>query len=201
MKRAVSLSSIGADKPDKTGPVVALNRLEQKLNAVPGLNVLHLRAVYFMENTLQQSAAIRAMGQAAGPLRGDLTMPIIATHDIGEAAAALLKKADFTGHQTRELHGQRDLSMNDVTAIIGKGIGKPNLAYVHLADEQVRPVLTQLGMSPKGADLLLEMAAAINSGHMRPLEKRSPQNTTPTSYEDFVVKVFLPVYQGKGQAA
>jgi hypothetical protein len=36
---------------------------------------------------------------------------------------------------------------------------------------------------------------------MRPLEKRSPQNTTPTSYEDFVAKVFVPVYQGKGQAA
>lgn len=160
VKNAVSLSSIGADKPGKTGPVLGLHRLEKRLNAVPGLNVLHLRAGYFMENTLAQADTIRAMGKTAGPLRGDLKMPIIATHDIGEAAAAALKKTDFTGHQTRELHGQRDLSMDEVTTIIGKAIAKPDLAYVRLADEQVRPVLSQLGMSAKGGDLLLEMSAA-----------------------------------------
>src|SRR5271169_2192349 len=43
VKHAVSLSSIGADKTEKTGPVVGLHHLEEKLNAVPGLNVLHLR--------------------------------------------------------------------------------------------------------------------------------------------------------------
>jgi len=36
---------------------------------------------------------------------------------------------------------------------------------------------------------------------MRPLERRSPQNTTPTSYETFVAKVFVPAYKGKGKAA
>lgn len=201
VKHAVSLSSLGADKPEKTGPVVGLHRLEQKLNAVPGLNVLHLRAGYFMENTLAQAGTIRAMGKTAGPLRGDLKLAIIATPDIGEAAATALKKLDFAGHQSRELQGQRDLSMDEATTIIGKGIARPDLAYVHLPDEQLRPVLAQFGMSPKGANLLLEMAAALNSGHMRALEKRSPQNTTPTTYEDFVARVFVPAYQGKGEAA
>jgi NADP-dependent 3-hydroxy acid dehydrogenase YdfG len=44
VKYVVSLSSIGADKPDGTGPVVGLHRFEQRLNRIPGLNVLHLRA-------------------------------------------------------------------------------------------------------------------------------------------------------------
>ena len=35
-KQAVVLSSIGADKPDKTGPVVGLHRMEEKLNRSPG---------------------------------------------------------------------------------------------------------------------------------------------------------------------
>ena len=201
VKYVVSLSSIGAEQSEKVGPVFGLHRLEQKLNVIPGLNVLHLRAGYFMENTLAQVGTIQAMGTTAGPLRGDLKLPLTATQDIGEAAAAALKKLDFNDRQTRELQGQRDVSMNEVAAVIGAALGQRDLSYVHLPDEQVRPVLTQLGMSPKGADLLLEMTAALNSGLMRPLERRSPQNTTPTSYETFVAKVFVPAYKGKGKAA
>lgn len=37
---AVKLSSIGAEKPEKTGPVVGLHYLEERLNAVDGLNIL-----------------------------------------------------------------------------------------------------------------------------------------------------------------
>jgi len=51
------------------------------------------------------------------------------------------------------------------------------------------------------ADLILEMSAALNSGYMRALEPRSPQNTTPTSYETFVTEEFVPLYEGKAAAA
>src|SRR5438132_5258074 len=67
VKHAVSLSSVGADKESGTGPVVGLREWEQALNQIPGLNVVHLRAGYFMENTLGQGAAIKAMGKTAGP--------------------------------------------------------------------------------------------------------------------------------------
>lgn len=201
VKYAVTLSSFGADKTDKTGPVLGLHKLEEKLNAIAGLNVLHLRAGYFMENTLGQVGVIRDFGMTAGPIRADLKLPMIATHDIGEAAAAALLKLDFTGHQTRELQGQRDLTLTDAAAIIGKAIGRPKLSYVQLPDAQVKPVLTQVGMSSSVADLILEMSASLNSGHMRALESRSANNTTPTSYEDFVAKVFVPAFQGKPTAA
>jgi hypothetical protein len=46
------------------------------------------------------------------------------------------------------------------------------------------------------ADLLLEMADALNSGHMKMLETRSPANTTPTTLETFVAEAFLPAYRG-----
>lgn len=201
VKHAVTLSSFGADKPDKTGPVVGLYQLEQKLNQVAGLNVLHLRAGYFMENTLGQVGIIQAFGMTAGPLRADLKLPLIATRDIGEAAAASLAKLDFSGHQTRELLGQRDLDMTEATAIIGKAIGKTDLQYVQLPDAQLRPALLQLGMSANFVDLLLEMSAALNSGHMRSLEQRSSRNTTPTSFETFVAEAFVPLYKQKTSAA
>lgn len=197
----VSLSSVGADKPSGTGLVVGLHRLEQALDQVDGLNTLHLRAGYFMENTLVQAGIIHAMESAAGPLRPDLKLPMIDTRDIGAAAAEALLRLSFKGHQTRELLGQRDISYAEATSIIGKAIGKPDLKYIQLRDEQLRPALANMGMSPNFIDLLLEMAAALNSGYMKALEPRTPHNSTPTSFERFVVEKFVPVYQGIATAA
>jgi uncharacterized protein YbjT (DUF2867 family) len=201
VEHAVTLSSIGADKESGTGPVVGLHEMEQALNRIARLNVVHLRAGYFMENTLGQAAAIHGMGKTAGPLRGDLKLPVIAARDIGNKAAEWLLALDFKGKQTHELLGQRDLSMDEATAIIRKTIEKPDLKYVQMLDEQMHPIFVQMGMSPNMAELILEMAHALNTGHMRALEQRSAKNTTPTSFETFVQEEFLPVYRGQSRAA
>lgn len=193
-KNVVALSSIGADKPSGTGPVLGLHHLEQKLNQISSANVLHLRAAYFMENTLPQVSAIRKMGYSVGPLRPDLKLPIIATRDIGTAAADALLHPTVTGKQTRELLGQRDLSYNEVAAVLGKAIGTPDLKYVQLSDDQARGAMVEMGMSDQAARLLLEMAASLNSGYMLALEPRTRENTTPTSYETFVAETFVPAY-------
>lgn len=201
VKHVVSLSSIGADKEAGTGPVAGLHAFEAALDRIAGLNAVHLRAGYFMENTLGQAGAIKAMGKTAGPLRGDLKLPMIATRDIGEFAAGLLLSCDFTGKQTRELLGQRDLDMNEATRAIGQAIEKPDLEYVQLPDAAMKPVLVQMGLSPNVAGLILEMAAALNSGHMRALEPRSARNSTSTPFEKFVKEQFIAAYRGQSQAA
>ncbi|MGO9862605.1 MAG: NmrA family NAD(P)-binding protein [Terriglobales bacterium] len=196
----VSLSSIGADKPSGTGPVVGLYSLEQKLNQIDGANLLHLRAAYFMENTLGQVGAIRMAGSAVGPVSPHLKLPMIATRDIGAAAADALVRLAFQGKQTQELQGQRDLDYTEAASIIGKAIGKPDLGYIQAPDNQVRAALVQIGMSDNLAGLILEMAAALNSGHMRALESRSATNTTPTNFETFVAEAFVPAYQQQAAA-
>jgi len=196
---AVTLSSVGADKPDKTGPVVGLHKMELRLAQVPGLNALHLRAGYFMENTLAQIGIIRSFGMMAGPIRGDVPLAMIATRDIGAAAAEALLRLDFPGRQTQELLGPRDVTYTEAAKVIGTAIGKADLTYTQLPDEQVIQAMTGMGISRNMAQLLCEMSASINSGYMKPLEPRSEKNTTPTSFETFVEEVFLPAY--KGQAA
>jgi uncharacterized protein YbjT (DUF2867 family) len=195
IRYAVALSSIGADKTEKTGSVAALTHLEQKLCRITGLNVICLRCGYFMENTLAQIGMIQMMGQAGGPLRADLKLPMTASRDIGAFAADALLKMNFGGKRTHEVLGQRDLDMNEATAIIGKAIGKPDLQYVQLPPDQVRPGLMQVGMSGNMAHLLKEMSDSLNSGHIRALEKRSPENTTATSFEMFVEDTFMPLYK------
>jgi len=195
VKHIVLLSSIGADKAGGTGPVAGLHSFEEKLNQLDGANVLNLRAGYFMENTLPQAGVIRATGAVIGPVRPDLKLPMIASQDIGAAVADALLRLDFRGHQTRELLGQRDLSYTEATAIIARAIGKPDLKYLQGAEDQVRAALVQLGLSDNVAGQILELAAALNSGHIRALEPRTGRNTTGTSYETFVAEVFVPAYR------
>ena len=124
---------------------------------------------------------------------------MIATRDIGAAAADALLKLEFHGKQPRELLGQRDLNYNEVTAIIGKAIGRPDLKYIQPPNDQVRAGMVQSGMSDELARLLLEMADGLNSGHVRALESRTPGNITPITFETFVAESFAAAY--KQQAA
>jgi uncharacterized protein YbjT (DUF2867 family) len=125
----VALSSIGAQHPSKTGPIVGLHNMEQKLNGISGLNALYLRPGFYMENLMLSLAPLSSMGMLPGGMRGDFEMPWIATQDIGAYAAKRLLSLDFSGNSLQELHGQRDISMNEAAASVGKAIGKPELKY------------------------------------------------------------------------
>ena len=201
VKYAVVLSSVGADKPDKTGPVVGLNHLEKKLDGIAGLNALYLRAGYFMENLLPQIGVIQSFGIMAGPVRSDVPLPMIATRDIGAAAADAMLKLGFNGKHSRELQGARDVTYDQAAKIVGTGIGKPDLKYQVMPPQQLKPALLQMGMSANMADLLLEMAGSLDSGYMKMLEPRSPATSTPTTLETFVAEVLVPAYKGKSAGA
>jgi len=201
LRYAVYLSSYGAQVPEGTGPVAGLHSSEEKLNAISGLNVLHLRAAYFMENNLASIGMIQGIGLVGNALLPDVKLPMIATRDVGDYVAQRLLQLDFSGKQTRELLGERDLSMTEATAVIGRGIGKPDLRYQQFPYDQVQQVLTDLGVPPKGAAMYIEMYKAINAGVLVPLEPRSPKNSTPTSIEQFVQDVFAAAYHGKAPGA
>ena len=154
-----------------------------------------------MENNLAAIDMIHGMGMFGHALLPDLKLPMIATRDVGDYAAQRLLDLDFSGKQTRELLGERDLSMTEATAVIARGVGKPDLRYVQFPYDQVQQVLTQKGIPPKSATVYIEMYKAINAGVVAPQEPRSPENTTPTSFENFIRDVFAPAYQGKARTA
>jgi uncharacterized protein YbjT (DUF2867 family) len=201
LRYAVHLSSYGAQVPEGTGPVTGLHSSEEKLNAISDLNVLHLRAAYFMENNLTAIDMIHGMGLFGHALLPDLKLPMIATRDVGDYTAQRLLKLDFSGKQTRELLGERDLSMTEATAVIARGIGKPDLCYEQFPYDQVQQVLVQMGMPRKKAAVYIEMFEAINAGLLAPQEQRSPENSTPTSFETFVRDVFAAAYHGQATTA
>jgi hypothetical protein len=101
VSHVVMLSSIGAELRDRTGPVLGLHRMEQRLSRLPHTNVLALRAAYFMENHLASAPTIKQMGIMGGLFRPDVEVPMVAAQDIAEVATDRLLRKDFSGKSGR----------------------------------------------------------------------------------------------------
>jgi uncharacterized protein YbjT (DUF2867 family) len=190
----VALSSVGAELPAGTGPIAGLHRQEERLKGLTGTNVLVLRPGFFFENFLPVVGLIKHQGINGSAVHGDAVLPMIATRDIGDAAAAALAGRDWTGFQVRELLGPRDLTHAEATRVIGAAIGKADLPYVAFPYADYVGALVQAGLSPNMAELYAEMSKAFNDGIVVSREGRTAANTTSTTFEQFAREVITPAY-------
>jgi len=186
LRYVVTLSSLGADLSEGTGPIAGLHAQEERLKQLQGVNVLLLRPVSFFENFYEMLGLIKHQGINGGSVRPDIAVPMIATRDIADAAATALKARNWQGVVVRELLGPRDLTYPEATRILGESIGKPDLRYIHFSYDDEAKALVQAGISKSFADLYVEMTRAFNEGKVKSREGRTPENTTPTRFEDFV---------------
>jgi uncharacterized protein YbjT (DUF2867 family) len=193
LRKVVALSSIGAELASGNGPIQTVHVLEERLGAVPGLDVVFLRPTYFMENFLSAIGLIKSAGINGGAMRADVPLPMIATVDIAAAAAELLLKPDFQGTSVRTLLGPRDYTQAEATRILGSAVGRPDLAYVGFPYDDARKGMVGAGLQPALADLYVEMADAFNHGRI-PTPPRSAASTTPTTLEEFAKSVFAPAF-------
>ncbi|MDD4962815.1 MAG: NAD(P)H-binding protein [Gallionella sp.] len=184
--RAVFLSTVGAGVPSDAGGIgvaAGLQAQEQRLCAL-GIDVLMLRPGYFFENFFGSLPLIKYQGINGGPFQGDIPAPMIASQDIGDAAAEALIARDWKGVVVRELLGPRFYTLAEATSIIGRAIGKPDLAYAQFPSSAIMAALVPTVMSADVARLSIELAEAYNNGVIRPGE-RTAINTTPTTLEAF----------------
>jgi len=93
---------------------------------------------------------------------GEQEVPWVSPLDIATAVAEELL-ANSENHKIRYVASE-DRTGNDVAAILGTAIGKPDLKWVLVSDETVLNSLTAVGMNPDIAAGLVEMYAALNSG-------------------------------------
>jgi uncharacterized protein YbjT (DUF2867 family) len=198
VKHVVNLSSTGAELPEGTGPIKGLHNMEERLNKIKGLNVLHLRASYFMENLLWSIDLIKSKGINGNAIRGDLKIPMIATSDIAAYAADRLVKRDFWGATVQYLPGPRDLSLTEATEIIGGKIGRPGLSYLMFPYDEAEKRMVAMGLSPDMSRQYIEMNRAFNEGRIK-LETRTKEIKLPISFETFCDEVFVPLYAKKRQ--
>ena len=200
VKHVVNLSSVGAHLESGTGPILGLHDQEERLNQLQGVNVLHLRPTYFMENLLSSIPGIESRGILETPLRGDVRFPAIATRDIAEVATERLLRLDFRGKVVRTLLGERDVTMNEITKAIGYAIHRPDLPYAQVPYEVARQSMIETGCSADVAHAMLEMLRGMNEGLLIAGTPRAPESTTATSIEEFA-KEFAVAYAAAAHRA
>jgi len=185
VNNVVALSSVGAHRPDGNGIVGVLYTFEQDLGGLDGVNVLSLRPAYFMDNIYPQAELIKLMGFVGSPVKGDVSMPVVHTRDIGEVAAVRMAERAFTGHSVEYVLGERNISYDEITAALAAALGRSDLAYVHFPGDQAMMGLKQFGFTDNTARLIVELADGINDGSVLEHCERTPENTTGTSLESF----------------
>ena len=160
---AVMLSSIGAQRPTGTGPIVIVHYAETTLPKAAATRFTFLRAAYFMENILANAYPMKQDGVL--PVFGggeSYAFPMVATHDIGDVAAdALLALPAAT--QWIELSGPREYSFVDAAAAASRILGR-SVKATPVPLDAVVPTLTRFGFSENVAGLYREMIAAFGTG-------------------------------------
>jgi len=163
----VLLSSVGAHLPEKSGVILGMHLLEEKLKAIAGLNTLALRPAYFMQNFFNSIGIIKGMGINGGfPIAGDMAMGMIHTDDIADHAAQRLLALDFKGSSHINLIGERLLTMAEATAVLGGAIGKPELPWVTFSYADAKAGMMQSGLTESLASMYVEFSEATNEGRL-----------------------------------
>ena len=193
VKNVVNLSSIGAHMAEGCGPVSGLHFVEEELNDLAGVNVLHLRPASFYTNLLMQVEMIKNMGIMGANYGQNTKMILVHPNDIAEVAAKELEDLLFKGKSIRYIASD-EKTTGEVAAIIGKAIGRPELTWVNFKDEDSLAGMIQAGLSEEIAMNFTEMGAAIRNGEMASdYNANPPLNFGKSNLESFA-PYFAAVY-------
>ncbi len=196
--RVVNLSSVGAELPHGTGPIEGLHAQEHRLDAIGGLDLLHLRPGAFMENFFAAMEPILQAGVLPGLEAPDAVIPMVATRDIARVAARELAAPKHRG--TLVLHAPHHVTPRAAAAAIGAAIGRPQLAYVQSPPAQAREALRAHGFSDDAADQLVALGRWLSTSPVASAAA-GPAEVQPTTVEAFAREVFAPAYAGRVKAA
>jgi uncharacterized protein YbjT (DUF2867 family) len=120
--KVVCLSTIGADAPHDN-LLSQRTMMEQALGGI-GIPMTFLRPAWFMENALWDVASARDAGVVHSFLQpADKPFPMVATRDVGRAAAQLIQE-NWSGIRVVDLEGPARVSPNDLAQAFATVLGR-----------------------------------------------------------------------------
>jgi uncharacterized protein YbjT (DUF2867 family) len=163
VKRVVHLSSIGAHRDNGVGILAFHYKMEQILNALPAdIAITFMRPVGFYYNLFSFINTIKTQGVIASNYGEDNKEPWVSPVDIAAAVEEEIV-TPFKGRKVRYVASD-ELSCNEVANILGGAIGKPDLKWIVIPDEQLLNGMIAAGMNPAIAAGLVEMNASRRNG-------------------------------------
>lgn len=163
VKHVASLSGIGAQSPTGNGPSSAFHYIENRLNELVDVNVLHLRPGMFYTNYHGSIGMIKRLKMTGNNFDADKVIVMSHPHDIADAAADALDTLSFSGKKIQYIASD-ELTGAEIARILGNAFDIPNLPWVVYTDEQLIGGIMQGGFSQHMAENFAEMGRAISKG-------------------------------------
>lgn len=195
VKYAVNLSSIGAHLENGLGPTGANYFVEEQLNALPELNVLHLRPGMFLTNFYGAIPMIKHQGMLGNNFEGLVNLPLTHPKDIAEVAFKALNDLSISGKQIQYIVSD-EKNGNEVAQILSKAVGKQGVNWIAFSDDQLLNALTQSGFSEQMAKVyMVEIGIALRDGSFtEDYSKNRSRSVGETTLQDFA-KEFAVAFQ------
>lgn len=165
VQRMVHLSSIGAHTNKGNGMLVFHHNVENILKQLPSdVSISFVRPVGFYYNLFSQLRNIKTQGFIATNFGGATKEPWVSPIDIASAIAEEIE----THHEGRKVRyvASDEITSDETASILGAAIGKPDLKWNIISDEQFLNNLIAIGMNPKVAKGFVETQANQRTGEL-----------------------------------
>lgn len=191
VKKVVNLSAVGADLPQGGGLTSLYYYVEQEINKLEDVAVVHLRPGSFYFNFFGNIAMIKQMGIMGNNYNAEV-LPLTHPLDISVAAFEELSALNFQGKRVRYVVSD-ELSTREIASVLGGAIGQPDLQWVKFKDEDAFDGMIQAGLTPDVAGNLVEMGQAVENGTGLAEYFKNKPAFSAHKFRDFA-KVFAAAY-------
>jgi len=196
VKRVVHLSSIGAHMESGSGLILAHREVEKIFEELPAaVAITFMRPSGFYYNLLTFIPGIKAAGVMVANYGADDMLIWVAPADIAAAVADELE-LPVTGHKVRYVASD-ELTGNETARILGEAIGKPDLKWILISDEERTKQLVSVGLPAAMAEGLVEMFSAQHRGLLaEDFYRHWPEKVGKVKMADYA-KEFAAIYNQK----
>lgn len=190
--KVIHLSSIGGHTDKGVGMLATHHLVENILKDLPNtVSIKTVRPVGFYYNMFSFIPAIKNANAIIQNYGGDEKEPWVSPLDIAAVIAEEMENP-FDGRTFRYIASD-EFSPNEAAKILGEAIGKPDLKWSVISDDQFLNNLLKIGFNPQGAKGMTEMNAGRRNNLFDDYNKNKPAIFGKVKLEDFA-KDFAAAY-------
>ena len=185
VRRVINLSTFGADLEKGNGILLGAHDVEEILNELPvDVSITHMRPTSFYYNLFGYAAMIKSQGIIATNYGSEAKIPWVSPLDIAAAIAEEII-TPYPGRNVRYVASE-ELTGEETAEVLGEAMGKPDLKWIIVSDEQVQHGLEAIGMNPEIAAGMVEMYGSLQSGLLaKDYHRNKPAELGKVKLKDF----------------
>ncbi|WP_333631305.1 NmrA family NAD(P)-binding protein [Agrobacterium cavarae] len=188
---AVSLTGMGSELSGNTGHFQGFHILDQILNRLRDIKLVHLQGGWFMDDLARWADAIAQHDRIGFTLGPNVKAPWVSIQDL---AAFATKEFDTPPEEHRSVKQLGiDYTMSEIAAMIGRALGREvDYRFVDPTSHAVETVFRERFGTLDRWVYDKNTAAALNDGRIK---FRDDRPVLPTTMEDFVKDTLKPLIE------